>query len=767
MALNLGTLFFKIVGRTEQLEQAEKKVDRSSKKMSKSFARLGAAISVAMGVNIAKGILKTGEAMTLLDVRLRQVSDSQQQFIKNQKELLNVADETGQSFGDIVQLFERIKLSTKEIGASNEEVLRLTESLNKLGVIGGSSTDEMNNALRQLSQAFSGGIVRAEEFNSIVENTPAIARSIADGLGVSVGELRKMVLNGSLFSDKVMTSILSQTKDIDERFLKLPRTSSMAFEALNNQASQSFKRIIQEFETSSFITKIMDSFTGVLPAITDAYLKFFNIVEFGYQSIGNFAVSASKKTKEIFNHNIKNIVIAFSNDSKRIKITWNNLTINLKSTWDKFSAFFEITSANMRAKWLIMSDKMALAWLKMKDKLSLEDNAQEIKKLSKEIQDQEKNLTLLSFEERSKHIDQLAENEKKALNEKHKLENGLSNKILQKKLSDIEKESQARRKAVLDELNADFERIDTGTQRQEKEKEEKKEKKEDLFLESQAGIDTANDILEKLGNETKAIVNAYNKRAKEIEAIQRISDKRRADLMKANEKKRNADMAKLQQAQFNSQISGASQFLSVLNSTLEQGGIKNKAVLTAIFMAQKAIQVAQIIAATEAAAAQAAAVASAGGPLPFFATQSAIRAMGYASAGMVAGMAIGQAVSGGVGRVNGGPAPSGLATPVVEDGRPELFTSAAGTFLLPPKGGGIVTPLNEQASGGGLQNVNITVVDNVGANVQANLVTFNELEIILDRRQEQTINQIDSSLSQAEGSTFEALNRSIDVNRRL
>ena len=76
-------------------------------------------------------------------------------------------------------LFQQLARSAGEVGASNTQVLTLTQTLQQLGAIGGSSAEQMSNAMLQFGQSMAGGVVRAEEFNSIVENTPEIAVRLA------------------------------------------------------------------------------------------------------------------------------------------------------------------------------------------------------------------------------------------------------------------------------------------------------------------------------------------------------------------------------------------------------------------------------------------------------------------------------------------------------------------------------------------------------------------------------------------------------------
>ena len=723
MAFNLGSLFFRIIAKTDQLDNAEKKVGKSAGKMSKSFARVGAAIGAALSIETARRALLIAENMLLLDVRLRQVSDSQRQFIRNQQDLLKIANETGQAFGDIVTLFERIKLASKDLGATNDQVIQLTESLNKLGIIGGASSTEINNSLRQLSQAFAGGIVRAEEFNSIVENTPALARAIAEGLNVGVGEMRQMVINGKLLSDDVFNAIISQTEQINERFKKIPRTSSMAWQAVENQASQALKKINEEIDGSSSIASSLDGLADSIQPFVTNVIRGAQLVQAGWQiamahiqSAWDVWAARVGKTIDDIIIGFKSIPLALSRDMARAKISikegLNEIKLALPDFLKKKRVFRDLID--------VSGDKAKLA----------------------EIDNQLKDIV--------------------------QKQGGVSEKQHQANLTRIRTERDETIAAAEQEFVADIQRINGAAQAEIDAKQRVKDsiatidEGEDRF----AAVSGVDKLIADFGNETQALLNAQREREIKITQLKKISEDDRNKLLKASRMKHNADLLALEHQNLQTGLAMAGGFLGQLEVVLSQGGAKNSAVLKAIFLANKAIQVAMIISATEVAAANAAAIAALGGPVGFFATQGAIRATGYASAALVAGMAVGQTLSGSPGRVNGGFAPSGFATPVTENGRPELFQSAAGTFLLPGKAGGQVSPMQD-AGGSGGSNISVTVIDNVGASVQVTSVGRDELEIILDRRQEDTVNQINTSLAAAEGDTYDALSRSTQINRNL
>lgn len=202
--------------------------------LSTSLSPLAASIAGLITVDALRRVQQLSEQFTLLEARITRLSGSAQQGAQNYQALLAIASTTGSALGDTVKLWENLTNTLRDLGGTDQQVLRLTETLQKIGTIGGSSTQEMADGLRQLGQGLAGGILRAEEFNSVVENIPQLAREIAAGLGVPFGELRKMLLDGELTADRVLGAIQKRTEDVDREFSKLPRTVGQAAQAITN-----------------------------------------------------------------------------------------------------------------------------------------------------------------------------------------------------------------------------------------------------------------------------------------------------------------------------------------------------------------------------------------------------------------------------------------------------------------------------------------------------------------------------------------------------
>lgn len=238
---------------SQRVKRFGTEVNKSTKGISLGFDTLTRAAAGFLTVSAAQEVLTIADSYNKLQNRIKAATDSAVAYTSVSSKLFDVSQRTATSLESNVSMFQRLKVGAEELGRTDGEILRLVETVNKLGLIGGSSLSELNNATTQFSQAMAGGIVRAEEFNSIVENTPLLAKAIADGLGVSVGELRKMVFDGELLADDVFESILSQTGKVDEKFGAMGVTMEMSLQMASTAAQTLIGRLN---ETTKFTETI-------------------------------------------------------------------------------------------------------------------------------------------------------------------------------------------------------------------------------------------------------------------------------------------------------------------------------------------------------------------------------------------------------------------------------------------------------------------------------------------------------------------------------
>jgi len=213
------------------------RLERRQKGLTTGFRTAATAATAFAGALATREIVRLTNTYQGLQNRLRVVTDSQEELNAAQTRLTDIAQSTRAPLEATVQLFSRASIAADELGASQEELFRLTELSGKALAVSGSSAAEASGALRQLSQSFSSGIVRAEEFNSILEGAFPLAQAAARGLdeaGGSVGRLRTLVIEGKVSSQEFFEAILEGGGELDEQFAQTEVTISQAFTTIQN-----------------------------------------------------------------------------------------------------------------------------------------------------------------------------------------------------------------------------------------------------------------------------------------------------------------------------------------------------------------------------------------------------------------------------------------------------------------------------------------------------------------------------------------------------
>lgn len=238
----------------------------------------------------------------LLDSRVRNVTKSEEEFNQVNEELFQIAQRSRTSLEGVVTIYTRLARSNEQIGASQAQLLRITETLNKTTVVYGNTTQEATGALIQLSQAIASNRLGGDELRTVLEQLPPVAAAIAKEMGTTVGALRDLGREGKITPQIVAQAILNMGKEIDEQFKKIPTTIGQVFTQLNNEA----------LKTVANLNKITDAgpkTAGVINSIADAMgkireggiLRAFKIlIEFGPQgTIEEIVDRGIKKLEEL------------------------------------------------------------------------------------------------------------------------------------------------------------------------------------------------------------------------------------------------------------------------------------------------------------------------------------------------------------------------------------------------------------------------------------------------------------------------------------
>lgn len=708
MAFKLGTLQIDLEANTAQLKRNEKQVSTITKKMEKSINLVGGAIAAAFSGRALAGMVLMADEMQVLERRIGIVSDNAIQASTNFNRLSSIATKTGQKIRDVSRIFEGFKRIQTDIRATNSELLDFTESLNQLAIIGGSSAEDTANALRQLNQGLSGGILRAEEFNSIIEGTPEIAFAIAKGLNKTVGELRQMVLDGELLASTVFESILSQTDKIAERFEEIPQSLAQVFQGAKN-------------EMAIYISNVNEAI-----GLTEGLAKLFADFRDNLAKVNKENAELSKTDREEAERRLEVEIKSIQHIDDLIKS--NKLNLFLQQN------ILAGNEDNEKALRLSLIHQEAIRDLG-KQRLFFVDRVKKIEERIAEVK-----------EEEIRDSTQILKITKEEVEEQ------------KAKTRELERQTEIRQLRKTDFKIFGISPDSRGSGRGRFPGAGKK----DDPLEPQVFGDPdiegqVSDFLVSIGDANAKIEAEAQRHQEALLGITTFGEGQRAELQGEIDDK----IAAIKAKSMASQLTTAAGFFSQINQLLVASGKEGTVLQKAVAVTMAGIQAQQIIANTLVAASGAAAFSSAAGSFAALASAQAIRAFGFAQAGIVLGLSF----SGG--RQFGGNVPNNALTPVTENGDPELLTQGGRQFLLGGGGGKITSGRDMEVSGG--KGFQIIINNNApGIDVQVEGRDDKRIMIAIKKAEDNAVNRVNSSISRNQGPTANALQSAgISANRRL
>jgi tape measure domain-containing protein len=327
------------------LSRSVQNVDKSAKSSTDSIAKMLKVIGTISGVTIGlKYVQSLASEFQALENRIANVTGRTRELAATQKELLQISQRTNTSLAGAVNLYGAMGRALRQQGVSNKNVLAATETLQKAITISGANAQTARAAIMQLGQGLSAGALRGEELNSVMENTPRIAKAIADNLGVSLGNLRLLAAQGKLTEKVVFTAILEQAEQVNKEFKAMRPTIDQATSVF----AENLRLVVFEFTKGLRIFERLASiylhFAKQLQNSADAaFLLGNNIALVYYQTKSFIGVFSNAIIKPILNV-IKSLGVAFLQMIPSVKTTTalKNWGIKFTREFDRIFLFGSI-----------------------------------------------------------------------------------------------------------------------------------------------------------------------------------------------------------------------------------------------------------------------------------------------------------------------------------------------------------------------------------------------------------------------------------------
>lgn len=226
-------------GKAQGLAQAKQNAPQpATGGMGMPIGALKGAFVALGGMALVNEIKQTADAMMSLSSRIRLVTQNDAERLKIESRLYAMSMKNRASLEDIGDLYYKTALSAQRFGATQEDVLRLTDIVSKSLIIGGADTAQQKSTILQLSQALGSGVLQGDELRSLRENAPILMDQISKFFGVSMAGLKEMGQKGELTTEKLMQAILASGTAVDAQMGKITPTIGQAITVLGNKWSK-------------------------------------------------------------------------------------------------------------------------------------------------------------------------------------------------------------------------------------------------------------------------------------------------------------------------------------------------------------------------------------------------------------------------------------------------------------------------------------------------------------------------------------------------
>lgn len=287
------------------------------------FVGLGA----AAGANFAKNMVSAADSMVQLNARIGLVAREGAEASSILNAISAAAERARTPALDLARIFQRSANAIGDMGRSQAEAIRYTETLAKVVKISGTSATEARAAMLQLTQALVSGRLQGDEFRSVTENLPEVLRILQRESGKTGLELRKLAREGQISGEMLFNALLNASKEVDEKFAKVPVTAGEAWSLFTDQLSRTFGTIAAN--------------TGVSQAWADVWNKLRETINSpdmisGMEWLARMLKDSAEGFKTLIEW-IKEANIQYKAWTQTISESesWKTLKQNIQSIWER------------------------------------------------------------------------------------------------------------------------------------------------------------------------------------------------------------------------------------------------------------------------------------------------------------------------------------------------------------------------------------------------------------------------------------------------
>lgn len=251
-----------------QAEQAAAQ-DKTAAASSALTGHLKNLLGAYVGLQTVQKLVETSDQMTQINARLQLMTGSAEAAAAAQDKIYQAAQRSRGAYMDMADMVAQLGTLAPDAFTDTDELIAFAEQLQKQMAISGASGQSAQAAMVQLIQALASGTLRGDELNSVLEQTPMIAKTIADYMGVSTGQMREMASEGAVTADVVKNAMLSAAEETNAAFEQMPLTWSQVWAMGSNMALQAMQPVLDLISLAANNTeRLIPIVTGLAAAVT-------------------------------------------------------------------------------------------------------------------------------------------------------------------------------------------------------------------------------------------------------------------------------------------------------------------------------------------------------------------------------------------------------------------------------------------------------------------------------------------------------------------
>lgn len=240
----------------------------------------GAVAAYATVQTVGKA-LDLSDTLTSTTARLNLMNDGLQTTQDLQNMIYLSAERARGSYQATADAVSKLGLMAGDAFGSSEEIVAFMEQINKQFTIAGTEAAGIDAAMLQLTQAMGSGVLRGEEYNSILEQAPNIIQAIADYMEVPKGQLKDMAADGAITADIVKAAMFAAADETNEKFASMPKTFSQIWTSFQNTALMAFQPVLNrlnEIANSDAFQQFVSNAIEGLSVVAGIALEIFDLL---------------------------------------------------------------------------------------------------------------------------------------------------------------------------------------------------------------------------------------------------------------------------------------------------------------------------------------------------------------------------------------------------------------------------------------------------------------------------------------------------------